>query len=149
MQSALSLVHYTGLVIDLADQDWIQKLSDFMDKFYRYMLQLYALLWYHPIACTSCERRGEVRKAALACLEGVIGDHWLTQEEPLLQKILLPYFKPLPLETDSDLRCQAVQLLVSLLPSSSTGHALSMLALLSQVSPTLCVHTLATVLPLY
>lgn len=75
-----------------------------------------------------------MRKAALAYLERVLGDHWLTQEEHLLQKILLPYFKPLPLETDSDLRCQAVQLLVSLLPSSSTGHALSMLALLSQVS---------------
>lgn len=35
VQSVLSLVHYTALITDSADQDWIQKLSDFMEKFYR------------------------------------------------------------------------------------------------------------------
>lgn len=127
-------MHYTTLVIDSADQDWIQKLSDFMDKFYRCVLKLHVHTTVGCfLACLSCERRSEVRKAALAYLGKVLDDHWLTQEGPLLQHILLPYFKPLPLDTDSDLRCQAVQLLVYLLPSSSTGHTLSLLALLSQV----------------
>lgn len=94
------------------------------------------------LSCLSCDRRSEVRNAALAYLEKVLDDHWLTQEQPLLQHILLPYFKPLPLDTDPDLRCQAVQLLVYLLPSSSTGHALSMLTLLSQVSDSCLLFTM-------
>lgn len=88
------------------------------------------------MAPPSCETRTVVRKEALAYLGRVLDDHWLTQEEPLLQNVLLPFLKPLPLDTDSDLRCQAVQLLVHLLPSSSTSHGLSMLALLSQVGVT-------------
>ena len=74
-----------------------------------------------------------VRKEALAYLARVMEDHWLTQEESLLQHILLPFLKPLPQDVDPDLRCQAVQLLVRFLPSSSASHALIMLDLLSQV----------------
>ena len=86
-----------------------------------------------PSLPSSCDTRTAVRCKALAYLGTVLGDHWLTQEEPLVQRLLLPFLKPLPLDTDSDLRCQAVQLLVHLLPLASTQHALSMLALLSQV----------------
>ena len=132
----LSLVHYRTMVIDCAEEEWIPQLSDFMDNFYRY---------YPESACSrlpsdyclplppSCDTRTAVRCKALDYLGTVLGDHWLTQEEPLVQRLLLPFLKPLPLDTDSDLRCQAVQLLVHLLPLASTQHALSMLALLSQV----------------
>lgn len=42
-------MHYTTLVTDSADQDWIQKLSDFMDKFYRYIMNLHV---QHTSVCT-------------------------------------------------------------------------------------------------
>lgn len=74
-----------------------------------------------------------VRREALGYLARVMEDHWLTQKEILVQHILLPFLKSLPLDVDPDLRSQAVQLLIRFLPSSSTGHALSMLDLISQV----------------
>jgi tuberous sclerosis protein 2 len=115
VHSVLSLIQYRSQVIDSADVDWLQQITDFMHKFYQ------------------CEGRTVVRKEALAYLARVMEDHWLTQEESLLQHILLPFLKPLPQDVDPDLRCQAVQLLVHFLPSSSASHALLMLDLLSQV----------------
>lgn len=50
-----------------------------------------------------------------------------------MESVLLPFLEPLPSDVDSDLRCRAVQLLVHLIPSASTDHACSMLAILSQV----------------
>ena len=35
VQSVLSLVQYRTQVIDLADMDWLQQITDFMHKFYR------------------------------------------------------------------------------------------------------------------
>jgi tuberous sclerosis protein 2 len=114
--SVLNLLLYHTQAIDAADLDWMQQLSGFMDKFYRW------------------EGSPVVRGEALHYLGQVLAGHWLTQEEPLLGQVLLPFLRPLPLEADPDLRCQAVQLLVQFLPStSSPDHALSMLDLVSQV----------------
>ena len=74
-----------------------------------------------------------VRKAALETLSQVMTDHLLTQQEPLLQHIVIPYLKPLPLETNPDLRCQAVQMLMKFLPSPSATHTLSLLEIVSKV----------------
>ena len=35
VQSVLSLVQYRTQVMDLADMDWLQQITDFMHKFYR------------------------------------------------------------------------------------------------------------------
>ena len=74
-----------------------------------------------------------VKKESLTFLSHVLTDHWLTQQDSLLQQIILPFFTPLPMETDPDLCCQAVQLLMKFLPSSSVDHTLSLLDIISQV----------------
>ena len=58
---------------------------------------------------------------------------WLGQEQQFMESVLLPFLEPLPSDVDSDLRCQAVQVLVHLIPSASARHASSLLAILSQV----------------
>lgn len=85
-------------------------------------------MWYRN------ETRPVVRREALRYLGQVIDDHWLTKKNVLIEQVVLPFFKPLPLDTDCDLRCQAVQLIIRFLPSSSTDHASNILSLLSQVT---------------
>ena len=81
------------------------------------------------------ETRLVVRRDALCFLDRILADHWLTQQDPLLQQVLLPVFTPISMDTDPDLRCQAVQLLMKYLPSASSTHTSSLLDIVSQVPP--------------
>jgi tuberous sclerosis protein 2 len=120
--SVLSLLRYQSQTIDAAELDWLAQISLFMDKFFR------------------SETRLVVRREALGFLDRVLADHWLTQQDLLLQQVLLPVFTPLSMDTDPDLRCQAVQLLIKFLPSSSPTHTSSLLDIVSQVYLFFLIH---------
>ena len=126
----LSLVSYEGQRIEVTEQDWLQSLCKFMDKFYRYS---HIHRGAHCMYVCRCEGRVGVRMAALGLLGQVLATHWLTQQDPLLRQAVLPFLSTVSLETDPDLRCEAVQLLLRFLPSSPPTHSHTLLDIVSQV----------------
>lgn len=111
----MKLVVYQSGCIRIGELDWSYRLSSFMRRFYQE------------------ETLTNVRILALEQLESLVSLHLFTYETELLEGVVLPLLFHVAQDKDPDVRCRAVQLLISILNDSAPQWTPSILAIINTV----------------